>query len=350
VSTVDIKALIMAEGEKQLAAKNQLDADQAAAVKAASDKAAADAVAAAEAAKAAISYKRVENIGGHDMEFDGNSEAEVDRLILNAYKVAYTVRPPAEHVAQVDTAAVAAKAAADAEAQVAAKAELERKFRLNEISAAEYIQQSGAVKSYLESEGVSIEALRDATTEKQGKQFEQSWKQAGESFAKTPAGANWPGGARNQELLGLKVVELGLVDAPDKVAAIAQAYEALKQKNMLFPADVVETTSTADAAAKATADATVAKAAMDAAAAATETARASAAATALKARTSSSMFGQSSGVSGAPITAPVVAEAAKVVPDNATPAEIILAWKESQLAAGKNLDEVFMETHRGHKI
>lgn len=340
-STADVRALLMAEAEKQQVAATQLATDQATAEKAAADKIAADQA----AAVIPQTVTRNVNIGGRTFTFEGADEAEVDRLELNALKVAYAVHEdtPARGENTPDAAAVAA----NAEAEVAAKAELERQFRLGEISAADYIQKSGAIKSYLEAEGVSIDALKDTVNAKQGAQFAQSWAEAGEMFRNSPAGLDWPGGDRNKELIGLKIAAMGLVDAEDKVAALAQAYAELKRTNTLFPGDEPvhqPTTITAADLEAAVAKALAAKTAPDAAAQAAEATRAAAAA---KVRSmSSSIFGASSGTSGAPVVSPAVAAAKQVVPDNASPTEIIQAWKEAQLAAGKDPNEAFLDQHR----
>jgi len=56
-------------------------------------------------------------------------------------------------------------------------------------------------------------------------------------FVASPEGADWPGNAKNVEIIGVKIAELGLTDAPDKFAALFQAYEALKATGVLFESD-----------------------------------------------------------------------------------------------------------------
>jgi len=349
VSGPEVRALILAAAEKQLDTSTQLAADQAAAEKAAADKIVTD-KAAADAAAAAQGVSRVVEIGGKSFTFEGASEAEVDRLELNALKIAYAVREPEAAHAVVDPAIAAAEAQKAAEAEVLAKVELERKFKLGEISASEYIQQSGALKSYLESEGISLEALREKTEESRDNKFEQSWAQAGAAFQHSPAGLDWPGGTKNQELLGLKIAALGLTDAPDKVAALAQAYAELKRTGLYFPngdGDVVvpapKAADAAVAAAQAAADA-AAKAAADPTVIAAAAARAAAAAKVQS--MSSSIFGASSGTSGAPVLSPAVVDAKKIVPADASPAEIMQAWKDAQIANGINPNDAFLSSHR----
>ena len=61
----------------------------------------------------------------------------------------------------------------------------------------EYLQESGAIDEYLENAGVPLEELKNAVEDKHTEQFTQSWASATEEFLHSPAGADWPGGAKN---------------------------------------------------------------------------------------------------------------------------------------------------------
>ena len=355
-----IRNAIVAEAEKQAAAAvvdEKTAADRVVADKAAADKAAADAA-------AAQTFESVETIGGKEFTFTAGSQAELDHMIANAYKVAYAVQPTERVVEQFVDPAVAEKQAADkAAADAVAKTELELKFKRGEISASDYIEQSGALASYLERQGVPLSELKKAVEANKGNDYEKSWQEASADFVKTSAGADWPGGEKNLEILGLKIVALGLSEAKDKVAALAQAYADMKRTGMIFPTTAEGTLSPEQqAAAKAAADKAIAdKTAADEAArvaAASGTAAAVAQASAETARAvaaarvqsqSSSLFGASSGVgagTSAGATAPAAPAAKTIIPDNATPAEILQAWKEAQLAGGNDPNRVFMDQFR----
>ena len=355
-----IRNAIVAEAEKQAAAAvvdEKTAADRVVADKAAADKAAADAA-------AAQTFESVETIGGKEFTFTAGSQAELDHMIANAYKVAYAVQPTERVVEQFVDPAVAEKQAADkAAADAAAKTELELKFKRGEISASDYIEQSGALASYLERQGVPLSELKKAVEANKGNDYEKSWQEASADFVKTSAGADWPGGEKNLEILGLKIVALGLSEAKDKVGALAQAYADMKRTGMIFPTTAEGTLSPEQqAAAKAAADKAIAdKTAADEAArvaAASGTAAAVAQASAETARAvaaarvqsqSSSLFGASSGVgagTSAGATAPAAPAAKTIIPDNATPAEILQAWKEAQLAGGNDPNRVFMDQFR----
>ena len=355
-----IRNAIVAEAEKQAAAAvvdEKTAADKVVADKAAADKAAADAA-------AAQTFESVETIGGKEFTFTAGSQAELDHMIANAYKVAYAVQPTERVVEQFVDPAVAEKQAADkAAADAVAKTELELKFKRGEISASDYIEQSGALASYLERQGVPLSELKKAVEANKGNDYEKSWQEASADFVKTSAGADWPGGEKNLEILGLKIVALGLSEAKDKVGALAQAYADMKRTGMIFPTTAEGTLSPEQqAAAKAAADKVIAdKTAADEAArvaAASGTAAAVAQASAETARAvaaarvqsqSSSLFGASSGVgagTSAGATAPAAPAAKTIIPDNATPAEILQAWKEAQLAGGNDPNRVFMDQFR----
>ncbi len=285
-------------------------------------------------------------------------------MIANAYKVAYAVHPTERVIEQVVDPVAAEKAAADkAAAEAAAKTELELKFKRGEITASDYIEQSGALAQYLEKQGVPLADLKKAVEANKGNDYEKSWQEASAEFVKTSAGADWPGGEKNLEILGLKIAALGLSEAQDKVGALAQAYADMKRTGMIFPTTAGGTLSPEQqAAAKTAADKVIAdKAVADeaarvaaaggaAAAAAQASAEAARAAAAARVQSqSSSLFGASSGVgAGASAGAtPSASPAAKtIIPDNATPAEILQAWKEAQLAGGNDPNRVFMDQFR----
>jgi len=348
----DLRAAVIAEAEKQSTAAVTAAAE--AAAKAATDKAAADAAAAAaKTAEAAKGFTRTENIGGREFTFEAPTEVELERMINNALKVAYALRPTEEvHEVVPDAAAEAAAAAAAikaAEAEAVAKIELEQKFKRGEISPLEYIKQSGALKDYLAENGVSIESLKDAVNTNLETKESQSWTQAAEAFKNSSAGSDWPGGDKNLAIIGDIIASRPeLLNAEDKVAAMAAAYEQMKSRGTIFPyvdpaatttvaAATVQTEAEKTAAAKATADKLANEAA--AAAAATAAARRTTA-------TSSSLFDRSSGIASTTVAVPASADAKVEIPANASPTEIMEAWKAAQLKQGNNPNDVFMDTFR----
>jgi hypothetical protein len=347
VDAADIRAAVIAEAEKQGAAAAVADAT-AVAAKAVADKVAAD------AAVVTGVFKRTETIGGREFLFEAESELELERQVNNALRVAYALQPTEpEHQEQVVTVdpAVAAKAA---EEQAAAKAELELQYKRGEITTADYLEKSGAVDDYLAKKGIPLDSLKAAVDRNVNDVFEQSWADATQEFLNGPVGAGWPGGEKNRELLGMQLAAMNLIEATDKVAALGQAFAAMRTKGMIFASESAVVSQTAEqiAAAKIVADKTAADTAAVASHAATVAAAATTAAAAIKTpATSSSLFGRSSGVSGSTSTVVINDKAGKVeIPAEATPAEIMDAWKKGQIANGKNPNEAFIQEHAAHRV
>lgn len=174
-------------------------------------------------------YTRTETILGDPITFEAATEVELEREVAKAYKIAAEHQQPAPVVDYH-------KAGEDAAIRSIAQLDLELKFKRGEVSTQEYLERSGAVKDYLESQGVPIEDLRATVEENRNKAVEQSWAEATTTFLNLP-GNTWPGGEKNKQILGLKLQELGLLDADDKTAAIQQAYDSMKQDGLIFAND-----------------------------------------------------------------------------------------------------------------
>jgi hypothetical protein len=115
------------------------------------------------------------------------------------------------------------------------RAELELNFKRGSVSAAEYLTRSGLVEDYLAKRGVPIEAIRDSIGERANDAVSSGeWARATERFLASPAGADWPGGQHNLEIIGMKIAELGLTSAEDKFQALCDAYEAMKASGTIF--------------------------------------------------------------------------------------------------------------------
>lgn len=334
----DLKAAILAEAEKQGLAADTLATEQATAEKAAADKTAADKVI-ADAATAKTTFSRTEVISGKEFTFEGDSEQEVNQMALNAYRVAATIQTPARVAPPIDPAIAAAAAQKAAEEEAANKAELELKFKRGDISTAEYIEQSGAMDAYLAKKGVPLSALQAVIEKDQNTQYEKSWMQATEEFKRSVAGADWPGGEQNKNILGMKIVAMGLTDADDKVAALAAAYADMKATNMIFPVERAAVTLSPADQAIAEATAKAAKVSADNAAATAVVAEAARVAALRQPAKSSSIFGASSGVNTP--AADKSATPTVEVPKDATPEEIIDAWKKTVVASGQSPDSAF---------
>jgi len=77
--------------------------------------------------------------------------------------------------------------------------------------------------------------VRANLEETRHRNYELSWADATTTFLQS--GSDWPGGEKNKHILGLKIQELGLMDAEDKTAAIAAAYASMKSDGLVFSND-----------------------------------------------------------------------------------------------------------------
>jgi len=160
-------------------------------------------------------------VNGKTLEFSGATELDAERALGN-----YLRGQIASHEDGSATTRQEATTVTESAEQAAAKVELELKFKRGEISARDFIEQSGAVDEYLESRGVNIESLQTVSNQ----HFEQSWAAATKEFLNGPYGSDWPGGDQNREILGMTLQRLGLEDAENKTEALAQAYESMKER------------------------------------------------------------------------------------------------------------------------
>jgi hypothetical protein len=173
-------------------------------------------------------------IAGKSFVIEGKTELELEQNQTALYRRVFA-EPAAGTEQPRDPASGQFRATADQEraaaasVDAAAKVELDLKFKRGEISAAEYIEQSGAVKDYLAKEGVSIDALKTAVDQTQTASYEQSWAQATEQFL---ASSDWPGGTENQKRLGETLIAMGATKEPS-VKTLRRAYDHLKKNNLL---------------------------------------------------------------------------------------------------------------------
>jgi hypothetical protein len=331
-----LKSSILAEAQKQLAANEAANATHKA-----EQEAAAARLAEAQRAAAAepTQFSHTENIAGKDFIFTGASQAEIDSQVAAAYRVAFAIQQPTE---QAEPTVDPAVAAAAAEAEAAAKIALQEQFRNGTISAEEYLEKSGAINNYLERQGLSVETLKATVEHSQL----DPWVHATDQFLQG-AGADWPGGDKNREILGLRIQALGLVDAEDKVAAMSQAWNDMKRDKMYFPAGHPLAAAAAPEVVTDSAAAPVVPPAAVPAPVVPTAPPAPPAPPARAAASSSSLFDRSTGVADF-VAQPDKAKPAEfVVPDSATPQQIMDAYKKFQVANGLDPNSAFMQQYRG---
>lgn len=173
---------------------------------------------------AARTFSKTEVIAGREMTFEASSQEELDNLILQSYQIAEALKP-----AQAQTPVNSPKQLSEFD-----RAELDLKFRRGEISTQDFLEQSGEIDTYLEKKGVSVTTLRETIHGAQQATVTQSWADATQRFLNSEAGADWIGGPKNLEMIGLLIQKLGLVDAEDKFVALTTAYNEMKRTGMVF--------------------------------------------------------------------------------------------------------------------
>jgi len=186
------------------------------------------AAAPAGATDASQGEKRVV-IAGKEFIFYGTPE-EIQVQVDAAVTVYDELRSPDDHHAQP----TAAEIEEDRVAEVLRQTELQLKMQRGEISIAKYINESGAVKDWLTSQGVDLEQLRQQAQVRDAEAYESAWTQATQKFLNESAtGKLWPGGEQNQKLLQNAVLLLDLQDSPS-VESLEAAFEQMKKDGTVF--------------------------------------------------------------------------------------------------------------------
>jgi len=127
---------------------------------------------------------------------------------------------------------VAEPTAAEKAAQelaTANRAELELKFKRGDITAEQYLEQSGAIGTYLENHGILPEALATVSDAL----YQNTWAQATEQFLNSESGASWPGGEQNMKTLAAILEENGMTEP--SVENLSAAYQYARENNLLQP-------------------------------------------------------------------------------------------------------------------
>jgi len=111
------------------------------------------------------------------------------------------------------------------------QSDLELRWKRGEITSDVYLSESGALGRVLQAQGLPLEELKAAVEERRNQNFTQSWVDASEAFKSLHP--EWIGGENNRDLLGGILVEKGLVDSEDKLAALEIAYDHAVKNDLL---------------------------------------------------------------------------------------------------------------------
>jgi hypothetical protein len=176
-------------------------------------------------------FAKTVEIGGIKKTFEGDSELEVEREYGAFLKETFsqpvdTTEQPRNERGQF--VAEQAKLDEAAQAELLRRSEIELRFKRGEIDSATMLRETGAIKQYLNDQGIDMAALQDASASK----LRQSWEAATEEFQQTEEGRRWPGGQSNFKTLGEVLISMGAADQPNS-ENIRLAAEYLRENDML---------------------------------------------------------------------------------------------------------------------
>jgi hypothetical protein len=169
-------------------------------------------------------------VEGKTISFEGDSEADIERII--SVYLREQLRPAETPEVQVGTPPRDERGRFVNEDDLVAKVELDLRFKRGELSTADYLEQSGAVKDYLEKQGIPIEELKSSIEQKRNENVEHSWKSVTQEFLNSPAGSDWPGGPENLKAIGEVLTAMHVEDSPS-VENLEAAYKYLKDHDQI---------------------------------------------------------------------------------------------------------------------
>ena len=158
-----------------------------------------------------MAAKTYRGVDGTKFVIEGNSESDLAQKEVEFYRAQMQPTPARTEATRDERGRFTSPVdQGRTDENAFAKAELELRFKRGEISAADYLEQSGAMADYLAKQGIPIEELRAVAEEKQGERIMQSWQEAAQAFLKSPEGRSWPGGQENLKKVGEIIEQQGL--------------------------------------------------------------------------------------------------------------------------------------------
>jgi len=178
-------------------------------------------------------YARSIVIDGTKHIVSGATEIELEKAVGDLYREQLRPVAPIQQIEQPARDISTGRFTSQAEPSVSdeQKAELLLRLQLNQISMADYLEQSNAVGEYLEKAGVPIEYLRESVQDKQAERVIHSWESATQEFL-AGSGSWWPGGEANLQKMGTVLIEMGAESSPS-VENLRRAAEYLRDRNQL---------------------------------------------------------------------------------------------------------------------
>jgi hypothetical protein len=172
-------------------------------------------------------FEKVVEIGGVSMRFQAGSPEDLQFQIETAEQTVAALQARQDESQQP----TAEEVEAARQKELVEQNQRDLDLQAGRISMKDYIEQSHAVENYLESQGLSVNALREQVEERQSASMISAWQQATEAFL---ARSDWPGTERNKQLLLQQLQIMGLEDRPS-VESLEAAYGAMKAAGTVFP-------------------------------------------------------------------------------------------------------------------
>lgn len=191
---------------------------------------------------APLAYAKILTINGQKFTLEAPTEAELLHKENELLRQTFEGKTPTGDAPARDEATgrfVTAKTPAEQGAEDERKAGLLLQFQMGQISATQYIEESGAVGEYLEKQGVPLEDLKTALLERQDAKAVASWQSATDEFLNSPEGADWPGGP-NLKVIGKLLADNGLEDSPS-AETLAACWKHMKENGLALSNPEVET-------------------------------------------------------------------------------------------------------------
>lgn len=183
-------------------------------------------------------FAKTLKVDGETKVFEGDSELDVERQATAYLAEAFTKTATQEQPRGTDGKFKAADPDAAAQQRFVDKVELELQFKRGDIDTATLLERSGAIEDALDRMGIS-----EIIEQHQGQKQTKSWEEAVETF-KQGDGADWPAGDNLQiihNILTTSKMDDGrpLIEAEDKVGALAWAWQKMKAENLVVENPVI---------------------------------------------------------------------------------------------------------------
>ncbi len=177
-------------------------------------------------------FSRKIAVDGIEKVITADTELALEKSVGAFYREQFAAAPAAaEQPRDEDGRFVSAAEHEAAQLELVRQSDLELRFKRGEIDTSTYLAESGAIERHLESQGISVEDLRSAVSEKSAVRFERSWSDATTEFLNSPAGADWPGGQENLQKAG-ELIQANKLEEQPGAETLAAVWKFMKENNL----------------------------------------------------------------------------------------------------------------------